>query len=165
MLKKALLILILIFPVASFANNDKFTLIGKGALNIFVWHVYDIKLYAEDKAFSYDRPFYLKIEYKRDAYGKKIAKISADEIRKLGFEDEQKLSQWLVAMESLFPDIKAGDSLTGVYQPNQAAIFLKNDAEIGAIEDPDFARWFFGIWLDENTSQPSLRKSLLGLAP
>ena len=28
--------------------------------------------------------------------------------------------------------------------------------------DKDFGKWFFGIWLNKNTSEPKLRKDLIG---
>jgi hypothetical protein len=40
---------------------------------------------------------------------------------------------------------------------------MLNDKPIGNIDDAEFARAFFAIWLDPKTSEPSLRKQLLGL--
>jgi hypothetical protein len=37
---------------------------------------------------------------------------------------------------------------------------------VGAVNDTDFARLFFGIWLDERTSEPKMRTQMLqGLQP
>lgn len=35
----------------------------------------------------------------------------------------------------------------------------------GEIADPEFARLFFGIWLDARTSEPGLRQTLLAGTP
>ena len=37
-----------------------------------------------------------------------------------------------------------------------------NRRSVGRIADPDFSRAFFGIWLNEETSVPDLRRKLLG---
>jgi hypothetical protein len=39
--------------------------------------------------------------------------------------------------------------------------FWVNGQRTGAVADPQFARLFFGIWLDERSSQPRLRSQLL----
>ena len=64
-------------------------------------------------------------------------------------------------MSQIFPDVKPGDQITGVYKPG-GAVFLYNNRQVGEIRDPEFARFFFAIWLDPRTSAPGLRQSLLG---
>ena len=49
-----------------------------------------------------------------------------------------------------------------MYRPGKGAEFFYRDASIGTIEDPQFARAFFSIWLDPRTSAPDLRAALLG---
>lgn len=155
-------LLFLSIPLTSNAEMTAKKLIGQGALHYYLWHVYDVKLYSNDGKFSFDKPFILKLEYKRKLYGDKIADRSAEEIRGLGFKDEIKLAAWHAQMKDVFPDVNDGVSLTGYYAPNKPTIFYKNDQEVGAIKDPEFGKWFFGIWLDEKTSEPKLRKKLLG---
>lgn len=162
MLKIFLLYMCLFFtPLLVFAQNQK--LIGQGSLNYYFWHVYDAKLYSNDGILSFEKPFSLKLEYKRKLYGAKIADRSTEEIRGLGFKDEVKLAAWHAQMKDIFPDVNDGISLIGVYKPNQPTVFYKNEQQIGVIKDPEFGKWFFGIWLNENTSEPKLRKALLGV--
>ncbi|MCH9704550.1 MAG: chalcone isomerase family protein [Proteobacteria bacterium] len=135
--------------------------IGAGKLSYFIWHIYDISLHAAG-AFSFDKPFFLTLNYKIDLEGEKIADRSVEEIRKLGFSDEAKLADWYLQMRAIFPDVEAGSSLTGIYQPNQATVFYADEKEVGTINDAEFGQWFFGIWLNKNTSVPALRQQLLG---
>jgi hypothetical protein len=72
---------------------------------------------------------------------------------------------WLQQMETLFPNVKAGDRITGVNQPRMGAAFWLNGRGLGEVRDPDFAKRFFGIWLAPHTSQPQLRRALLAQAP
>jgi len=41
-------------------------------------------------------------------------------------------------------------------------LFYSATGYLGAIEDPEFARVFFAIWLDPRTQTPDLRAALLG---
>ena len=79
----------------------------------------------------------------------------------MGYGDAQQRGRWLDAMKRLFPDVAKGDRLTGVHEPGRGARFFHNDRPIGGVDDPDFARAFFAIWLDERTVAPALRESLL----
>jgi hypothetical protein len=155
-------LLLVSMPLISNAEIANKKLIGQGSLHYYVWHVYDVKLYSSDGEFSFDKPFSLQLEYKRKLYGDKIADRSTEEIRDLGFTDEIKLAAWHAQMKDIFPDVNDGVNLTGFYTPNEPTIFYKNDQKVGAIKDPEFGKWFFGIWLDKNTSEPKLRKKLLG---
>ena len=89
---------------------------------------------------------------------------SVREIRNLGVADEARLKGWGEQMVRLFPDVRPGDHIVGVQLPDAARFFF-NDRSIGTIDDPDFARAFFAIWLDERTHDQGLRRQLLGTSP
>ncbi|MBM3363996.1 MAG: hypothetical protein FJY42_15350, partial [Betaproteobacteria bacterium] len=65
----------------------------------------------------------------------------------------------------VFPDIRAGDRLLGLHRPGVGASFWFNGRFRGEVRDPEFAQRFFGIWLSPQTSQPVLRRALLGQQP
>lgn len=130
-------------------------------MKIAFWHIYDAALYAPNGKYVHDKPYALKLVYRQDIKGKKIAETSEQEISKHGFADKKQLALWSAEMEKIFPDIRSGDSLTGVYTGNKT-VFCHGDRKIGAIDGKDFARHFFGIWLSEKTSAPALRRKLLG---
>ena len=62
--------------------------------------------------------------------------------------------------ERIFPDVKPGDHILGVYRPDGAR-FYQDEQLIGAIRTTGFAEAFFAIWLDARTSAPELRAALL----
>jgi len=66
-------------------------------------------------------------------------------------------------MTRTFPDVVQGDRITGVQRPAQSARFFLNGALRGELQDAEFAARFFGIWLGPQTSEPALRRALLGL--
>lgn len=136
--------------------------VGEGRFSVMFWDVYDATLYAPDGKWNIGAPFALRLTYLRDIDGEKIADRSVEQMRALGFDDEIKLADWHSQMKNIFPDVSENVSLTGIYTSEGASIFFENNKEIGRINDPDFGRYFFNIWLDHKTSAPELRKKLLG---
>jgi hypothetical protein len=108
-------------------------------------------------------PLALKLTYKRNIKSEDIVGASVDEIRHLGIADETQLNLWRTQMAKIFPDVRPGDHILGLYLDDGAQFFY-NDKFIGSIENTEFARAFFGIWLNENTSAPSFRSALLKVA-
>ena len=47
-------------------NIQSFVLIGEGAFKIFVWELYDLKLFSEMNSFSWQNKFILEFDYKRN---------------------------------------------------------------------------------------------------
>jgi hypothetical protein len=136
--------------------------VGQGRLTYLFWDIYDVTLYATQGTWINYKPFALQLSYLRPFEGKRLADRSAKEIRSQGFNDEVKLAIWHAQMRKIFPDVDQGVSLTGVYTETGGTIFYRDDIEIGRINDPEFSRAFFGIWLGEKTSVPDLRRKLLG---
>jgi hypothetical protein len=139
-----------------------FRLIGSGRLTWFGLHVYDAALWSPARRVDFGQPFALALRYVRSFRGERIAERSVVEIERLGLGDAAKRAQWGAQMKRIFPDVQAGDTLTGVYRPGVGAEFFHRDVPVGTIDDPEFARAFFSIWLDERTREPKLRERLMG---
>lgn len=105
-------------------------------------------------------PLALRLTYERNILGRDIAAASVKEIRKLGISDDARLKRWGEQMANIFPDVRPGDHILGLHLP-EGARFFYNDRPAGGVDDPDFARAFFAIWLDPKTSAPELRAALL----
>jgi len=138
-------------------------LVGTTRFTYWFWNVYDITLYAPQGKWRNNRPYALTLSYLRTFTGKAIVERSVEEIRQLGFSNERQLQRWSIAMQRIFPDVEAGKTLTGIYRPQAATRFYQGDRLIGEVRDPEFCPWFFVIWLSKKTSEPDLRKALLGL--
>ena len=130
---------------------------GNGEFRRFGFLVYEATLWAGDD--PQRPPLALRLDYKRNLSGVAIAEASVKEMRPMG-GDEASLKRWGEQMAKIFPDVKAGDSIIGHYRPDGAA-FIYNGRLAGEITEPEFARRFFGIWLDPRTSAPDLRALLL----
>jgi hypothetical protein len=155
--------LLLVIPVAGFAESRIFSgnltlqKYGSGELRRFGFLVYEAQLWAGTN--PAEPPIALQLTYKRDIAGLKIANASLDHMRDLGATDQQ-LALWGPALTRIFPDVRPGDQIIGIYRAGTAT-FLFNNREIGQVNDADFARLFFGIWLDPRTAEPKLRQRLM----
>lgn len=138
---------------------------GEGRLRFLGLHVYDALLWTQRPLAASDAeraPVALELRYARSLRGALIAERSIDEMRRVSAFDEEQAQRWLGAMKQLFPDVNAGDRITGVHRPGEGARFHVNGRLAGEVRDPLFARLFFGIWLSPRTSEPQLRNALLG---
>jgi hypothetical protein len=138
---------------------------GEGRLRFLGLHVYDIRLWTSEPALGEQdwprKPLALEIEYGRSLVGRLIAERSLEEMKRAGPLPTETEQRWLRAMLQWFPDVKAGDRITGLHQPDGVARFFVNGQPRGELRDAEFARRFFGIWLGTSTSEPSLREALL----
>ena len=138
---------------------------GSGRVDALGLHICDIRLWVADD-FSAERftqcPLALEIEYARALSGRRIAERAADEMQRVASMSSGQRTVWLAAMKEAFPDVAKGERLTGLYRPNRGATYFHDGRPCADIEDPAFAAAFFAIWLSPKTSDPALRKALLG---
>lgn len=137
---------------------------GTARLRFFGFAVYDATLWVTPgfRAGSYAQHAHaLDLAYLRALGGRDIAQRSLTEMQRLGPIAPEQAQSWLAAMTAAFPDVKAGDRLTGLHTPGVGARFWFNGQPRPAVPDPEFSRRFFGIWLADTTSEPALRGQLL----
>lgn len=147
-------------PVVNYVPNAQ--KVGGGTFSTLIWDVYVVRLDAPNGNYQPGQPFALTLTYLMDIEGADIAERSAEEIKDLGFNNLEILQNWQAQMTNIFPNVKEGDSLTGIYTKTGATKFYAGDKAIGTVEDPEFGKWFFDIWLSEKTPDPDLRAELLG---
>jgi hypothetical protein len=102
--------------------------------------------------------------------GPLIAERSLKEMKRQGNFGPEREQAWLDTMQQAFPDVKSGDRITGLHTPGVGARFWYNgQLRPGSQGEPrpdaaraEFSKVFFGIWLSDATSEPELRKRLLG---
>lgn len=142
-------------------------LVGRGEMRYLGFSVYDARLWAEPgfSAAAFERePFALELIYARRLDGRAIAQRSIELMARPQPIDETRASAWRTAMERAFPDVAPGDRLSGLHHPPGRAAFVHNGRPTATIDDAEFARRFFGIWLAESSTEPQLRRRLLGIA-
>ena len=138
--------------------------IGTGRLTVWGFQVYDARLWARPdfRAASFDRaPLALELSYLRAFKAEDVAERSIKEMRRSKPVSDAQAARWTAEMLRVIPDVRTGDRVMGVHQPGVGAAFWVNGKNTGEIQDAEFARLFFGIWLSPNTSEPKLREALL----
>ena len=141
---------------------------GSARMRFFAFDVYDASLWVAPgfRANRYAQSMLaLELSYLRSLKGRSIAERSIEEMRRGATLTAVQEQNWLSAMQTAFPDVQAGDRITGVHQPGAGARFWFNGQVRSTVPDPEFSRLFFGIWLAETTSEPRLRSALLAGAP
>jgi hypothetical protein len=138
---------------------------GQATLRYFGLRVYNARLWTLPDfrpGQSTEQALVLELEYLRELKGQAIAERSLQEMRRAGPLTEVQAQRWLADMQRIFPDVRAGDRITGLHLPGQGARFWVNGRPAGQVEDAAFARLFFGIWLAPTTSEPDMRLALMG---
>jgi hypothetical protein len=157
-------------------------LVGEADARFWGFRLYHATLWSDRRPFDPARPFALELRYYRSISRDRIVSTSIDEIARLAAADRAsagdapgsdsalpsgKMQQWRQRLLAAMVDVDDGDRLIGVYLPGRGVRFYlvrKGQAEqvLGEIDDDEFARAFFAIWLDSHTREPSLRAHLLG---
>jgi hypothetical protein len=142
-------------------STASWPLVGEARLKVLLWKVYDSALYTPSGHWLGAGPYQLSLTYLRDIPVEQLIKETRtawDEQNRVHPEQEN----WLRALAEMWPDISTGDTLVfgvGADDQNQ---FWFNGRSLGGIDHPDFAAFFGGIWLGEDSPRPALRARLIG---
>ena len=139
--------------------------IGSGTLRWLGFPVYAASTWASVPALPLDgsvpAPFALQIIYARNISADDLVSATESAWQDLGLLDDKAIS-WLPQLQQLWPDVKAGDSLVLHIDQHRQAHFYYNGTVIGRIADHEFGPRFAAIWLHPDSSEPVLRRQLLG---
>jgi hypothetical protein len=147
-------------PVNMYIDDPR--LIGNATHEVVFWEIYELSLYAEDQPFSGSPPYALEIEYKQGFTADIIADKSIALIREQEYSNEMRLAEWHSQLMDIFPDVSKGTVLTGIYTDDKQTAFYCDGEYVGKIKDPEFGQYFFNIWLGEDSTEPRLRRELIG---
>ena len=143
----------------------KATLSGEGQLRFFRLRIYDAKLWVAQPfdAQSYERqPAALELTYHRAFTDAVIAQRSITEIQRQRMLPPAQAERWRQVLAAVMPDVQVGDRLTCLYQPDRGMRLWHGNQELSVIQDAELAQLFMGFWLSPRTSEPDLRRALLG---
>jgi hypothetical protein len=142
--------------------------VGEGRYTFFGFSVYEASLWSAAPVPAqrwWEADFALSLRYARSLRGTAIAERSIEEMKRQAAVSDAQQRTWLAWMRGAFPDVRAGDRITGLYQRPDHCEFFYQGRPTAQVGDAEFARLFFGIWLSPRTSAPDLRAALLGLPP
>ena len=149
-------------PDAARVHAKNWNVLGQGQMRWFGLRLYSAELWSSQAVFDPASTYALTLTYDRPFAGARLSSSSIDEMRRIGTSNEAVLARWQRYMDKVFPDVREGDALTGVFLPGKGAVFYLGSKLLGEVNDPAFATAFFGIWLDPRTRESALRLQLLG---
>jgi hypothetical protein len=137
---------------------------GTGKYTFLITTPYDAELWTDAKQWSMDTPFALTLRYHMGFSTDAIVSRSVKEMKHVDPSlGAATLKVYGNAMARVFPPVKDGDEITGLYEPGRPVRFFHNGVLTGDVEDSGFAAAFFGIWLSPRSSDLELRRALLKL--
>ena len=136
-------------------------LIGEGVLKVFIWDIYELRLFSKTNIYDRNDIFVLEFEYLRDTSKASVIKASIVELKKLNLS-KTKLEKWEKYLEKSIKDMKAGEKAALLFRPNLGITFYASDRFNNTIDNIEFANSYIDIWLGDNTARPKLRKQITG---
>lgn len=149
-------------------HDQRLTLRGQSLLRVgYLFKVYQARLFVgEDYATENvqdDVPKRLEISYLRNIKAEDIIRIGDETLqRQVPPAELARLQSRLQTINSWYSDVQEGDTYALTYVPGRGCELALNGTSLGVIEGADFARSYFGIWLDPRTSYKEFRRELLG---
>lgn len=138
--------------------------VGAGRFTYWLWHLYDAELYSTNGQFAdyqQSTPLKLSLTYARDITKKAFIDATVDQWQILQPTAKAQHQRWAKELDGLWRDVKEGDQLTAVLQPDGIIYFYFNREWLGQTSDAAMGPAFFDIWLSEATTAPELRKKLI----
>jgi hypothetical protein len=136
---------------------------GKASLHKFFFHVYDAEFWTDDKGgWNMATPHALFLTYHVSIEKADLVERTLQELERNKAVTESMRAAYMHELPSLFTDVKEGESITALYQPDTGVTFCHNGIVTGVLKDMTLAKPFMGIWLGAFTSEPALRDGLLG---
>ena len=157
------ILLMAIFSFSVFADTvHNLKNVGQGKMSWLFMDIYQASLFSSDGRYQPRQyPQALTLRYQRNISKNALLKATKQQWQKLSIAQER-YQEWLPQLARLWPEIKNGDSLTFWVSKNGLGDFYHNDNWLGRIDDPELSDAFLSIWLSKNSSEPGLRRKLIG---
>ena len=136
-------------------------LIGEGTLKVLMWEVYDLRLYTDGTAFTWQDKFMLEFDYSRELKKESVIDASLKEFKLQPNVSDKNIGAWEAYLEQVIQPVQKGEKATVQWVPEGQIIFHYEGSKPTTIENELFARAFLNIWLGDKTSRPKLRSQLL----
>lgn len=138
-------------------------MVGQGEMSWLFIDLYQASLYSPTGEYKQTHyPQALNILYQKNIDKDHLITATEKEWQKLGL-NEALYGNWLAQLNNIWPDINKGDELLFLVEDNGSGYFYHNKKLLGSVNNQQFSEAFLSIWLSQNSSEPTLRKQLLGI--
>jgi len=150
-------------PAPISQNNSR---LGQSTYDWFWIKLYTAELWAPTAVQSMDQlwqtPFALSLTYDISIRPAKLAQVTLEQMEHQAPLAPDVAERWVQQLTKLYPPIAKGTTLIGLYNPAGRMALYCDGKLLGEIQESDFAKRFFQIWLDARSSYPKNRLQLLG---
>ena len=164
---KKLLAMLILIPSLSWTSEveqevfQSPKLIGEGTLKVLMWEVYDLRLYTDGTAFSWQDKFMLEFDYSRELKKESVIDASLKEFKLQPNVTDKDIKAWQAYLAQVIQPVHKDTKATVIWVPEGKIIFHYEGSLASTIENEEFARAFLNIWLGKQTSRPKLRNQLI----
>lgn len=145
--------------LASPLPQQNMKLLGQATLRWLFFDLYHAQLYSADGRYQQGQyPLVLSLQYQRDIAKDHLITATEKEWQRL---DSPYQASWLASLQSLWPDIRQGDTLSFIAHSADRGEYFFNGQALGSVEASGFAESFLSIWLSPQSRDQKLRSKLL----
>jgi len=156
------------FPAEREYANQVLALRGEGRASYLFWDIYDAALYLPqgtkpDEILAPTTTRCLAIHYLRDIKASDLRESSQHVLKRLLTANQwQVLRPKIRALNDRYQSVRPGDRYLLCYAPESGTSLFFNNKEVINIRGGQFARAYFGIWLDkQDPIAPELRRAIV----
>lgn len=135
--------------------------VGSAVYSFGPFKIYEATLSSASGEYVPGQPFALTLEYFRSMSAERIADVSIEEMARLGDMPKNDLEPLREQLERCFGDVSSGDTLKGVWESRDVAVFYRNMTFSCRVDHPSFSENFFSIWLGANSRFPQKANKLM----
>tara|TARA_R110002050_G_scaffold118195_2_gene235378 strand:+ start:3698 stop:4270 length:573 start_codon:yes stop_codon:yes gene_type:complete len=135
---------------------------GQGSVTKYMFTVYKLALWAENNQYKYSNKLALQAWQEIEVTQEDLIKETLKKIYDNNHVSDEKLGQYEGYLKKIYPaNIKPKQTWTVIYIPNKSIDFYFNGKPYGKVKDMDFAKKYFGIWMNPAGEFKDLRQNLL----
>jgi hypothetical protein len=135
---------------------------GQGSVTKLLFTIYQLALWAENNKYDYTNRLAFHAWQEVEVTQQKLKEETLKKIYAYYHVSSEKLAKYESYLSKVYPaKIKPNETWTVVYNPNQSIDFYFNDNLYGRVEDMEFAKQYFEIWMNPNGDFQDLREKLL----
>lgn len=138
--------------------------VGQAEFSYLFWDIFDASLYAAGQRFSWQAPFALSLEYRREFSAEDLTTETIKSMERLTNWPKSELAAFRTTLVPCMANVEEGDRFTAVSPDADTAVLFLNGEERCRLRKPGIRRDYFSIWLSPNSAFPEETRKLLGAA-